>query len=196
MNMYKFKIVLIGDSGVGKTSIVCRFIYQRYNSETYPTIGAAFFIKTVNINNTNVTLKIWDSAGQERYRAITSIYFRDSLGCLCVFDVTNRHSFENLPDWLYDYRNNNNITNNIIIIVANKVDQPETKWKVTREEIAAFAEAEKCSLLYTNCVTGDNVDAAFEKLIAEIIKLNPSDRDDVIIRFPARIADSKCSCSS
>jgi small GTP-binding protein len=171
MAIHNFKVVLIGDSGVGKTSIVSCFIYQKADPNPYPTIGGAFCAKEMYVaNGKKVVLKIWDTAGQERFRSITKIYYKNAYGCLCVFDLTNRASFNNLNEWINEYKDTDN-KKSVIIILANKADFAESKWAVSRTELDDFAAVHQCEYLYTNCINGTNIDEAFEKLAAGIVSI-------------------------
>lgn len=157
------KIVIIGNSGVGKSTMMMWLTHNKFMGHLEPTIGASFCIKEMNVKGEKVKLHIWDTAGQERFRSISSIYYRDSIGCLCVFDVTNRESFEALGEWLKDYEKLTEFPHGIII-VANKCDAPLPKWKVTKQEIENFILEYQHELIYTNCISGENVIKTFQRL--------------------------------
>ena len=182
--MDALKIVLVGDAGVGKTSITYWLLKNKQYTDNCETIGAAFSTKEISmpINKagidyeTKIKFNIWDTAGQEKYRSIAKIYYKNTVGCLCVFDLTNRDSFLHMDRWLNDYRENSMSyesveTNfdNIIIIVANKSDYPESKWAVTRNDIKNFAAKHKCLFTFTNCITGEGVHEAFSIMAKTII---------------------------
>lgn len=170
MDREGYKIVLIGDSGVGKSSLVHWFIHNKpMTTETVPTIGAAFSIKTVAIGDKNVRFNIWDSAGQERYRSLVRLYYRNTNGCICVFDISNRKTFDNVDYWVNDYRNNANYESNIVL-VANKCDLNQSLWKVSEKEINETANKYSCEYLLTSCITGQNVMEAFIKVVDIISK--------------------------
>ena len=96
---YMFKIIILGDSGVGKTNILTKFIDDIFREDSKPTIGVELAIKTFIIDQLIVKTQIWDTAGQERFRAITAAYYKKAMGVIMVFDLTNRHSFEHLSNW-------------------------------------------------------------------------------------------------
>lgn len=97
---YLFKIVVIGDSGVGKTNLVSKFIDNSFHLDEKPTIGVEFSSKTVHINSQDIRCQIWDTAGQERFRALTKAYYNGAVGALVVFDLTNSKTFENITKWI------------------------------------------------------------------------------------------------
>jgi len=166
-----FKIVLIGDSNVGKTSIVYWLMYQKHcMTDVFPTIGTAFNTRTIEIDNRQIKLQLWDTAGQERFRSIAKIYYRGSYGCLCVFDVMDKDSFTGLKQWIEEYKNENNGIDYTILLIANKIDFPETEWDITREEILEYAMKQQCKCFFTSCMTGRNVNNAFEHLTKRIIE--------------------------
>ncbi|KAK8837655.1 hypothetical protein M9Y10_036188 [Tritrichomonas musculus] len=120
---FLFKIVLVGDSGVGKTNILSRFVRDIFCEDSKTTIGVEFATKTMTIKNKTVRLQIWDTAGQERYRAITNSYYRGANAAMVVFDITNSNSFKNVPKWLTEIRNNTDSASSIpIMLIANKSD--------------------------------------------------------------------------
>lgn len=126
-----YKILIIGDSGVGKTSILNRFSTDTFNESFISTIGVDFKIKKINVNGTDVKLQVWDTAGQERFRTITSSYYRGAHGIIIVFDVSDRESFLNVDHWIKEIDSfcvNRNIQK---ILIGNKID---LERKVTHEE--------------------------------------------------------------
>jgi small GTP-binding protein len=171
MNNQGYKIILIGDSGVGKSSIVFWINNYRQIYNSPPTVGIAFTTKELIIDGKSVKFEIWDTAGQERYRSICKMCYRNSVGCFCVFDVTNRESFENLDFWVNSYISGNNVHNSIIIIIANKTDIDKSQWKVTEKEVIQFAEKNNLKCIFTTCITGDNIYEAFYTLATEIINI-------------------------
>ena len=116
-----FKIVLIGDSGVGKSCILLRFADDKFNENFYATIGVDFRFKNVMVDDKSVKLQIWDTAGQERFKTITSAYYRGADGIIIVYDITDRNSFAHIKDWLDDV-NKYTDDNPLKIIVGNKID--------------------------------------------------------------------------
>ena len=168
MNEYGYKIILIGDSHVGKSSLVNWLLYGKPSDRISPTIGASFTFKEIVTNGKNVKLNIWDTAGQERFRSIVRIYYKNTSACICVFDLGDRGSFNNVKYWLDDYQTIND-GDNKIVIVANKCDLDKSKWKTTDEEIACLAREYDCEYIYTSCVTGQNVSDVFTKIANKIV---------------------------
>lgn len=134
---YIFKIILIGDSGVGKTSLMTRFTDKCYEESSLTTIGVDFKIKTIDIDGAKVKLQIWDTAGQEKFRAIVSNYYRGAQGILLVFDMLNRKSFTSLSDWLGELEKKGALNTADIMILGNKIDSKE-QIDVFDEEIQSF----------------------------------------------------------
>ena len=173
MDKNVYKIVLIGDSGVGKSSIAYWLLQNRRCLDFSSTIGASFLAKelcvTIKNNdgheeNTIINLHVWDTAGQERFRSIARMYYKNTAGCVCIFDLTSRESFINLNYWLRDYKENDYNSTTTIILIANKSDFPEENWKVSMKEIIDFANANDCSYFFTNCINGDGIQKAFKLL--------------------------------
>jgi Ras-related protein Rab-8A len=164
-----YKITIIGDTGVGKSSIVYSFINgEKFNGTMIPTIGVAFMTKTISINENKIILQIWDTAGQERFRSIARLYYKDSFGCLCVFDLTSRKSFDGLNIWIRDYLDGNNSNNHNIIIIGNKSDMDKDFWAVSEDEISYMCIKYSCKYLSTSSITGYNINQAFEMLAENI----------------------------
>ncbi|GMM41293.1 hypothetical protein FOG51_02175 [Hanseniaspora uvarum] len=165
---YLFKLLLIGDSGVGKSCLLLRFADNSYNSDYISTIGVDFKIKTLKLDNDKIVkLQIWDTAGQERFRTITSSYYRGAHGIIVVYDVTDLESFNNLNNWLQeiDKFGTNGVTK---IIVGNKNDLVDKK-QVTLEMAQEFAkEKGNLTVLETSALSSENVEQAFITMAKEI----------------------------
>ena len=170
---YLLKIVLIGDSGVGKTSVLSRFARDQYNPESKTTIGVEFATKTIHVDNKVVKAQIWDTAGQERYRAITAAYYRGALGALILYDITSSNSFNALDRWLKELRANTepNIT---IMLIGNKCDMKDLR-SVTPEEGQNYAREKNLLFVETSAKDSIRVNEAFTQLIEEIVKNTASD---------------------
>lgn len=176
----KHKIVLLGETGVGKTSLVSRFVNNRFTNMTESTIGGAFSTKYVDLDDNQIILNIWDTAGQERYRSISSFFYRGAVGCLCVFDVTDRKSFLMLSTWIKLFKEGNESQKYIIIIVGNKFDADKNKWQITEKEVKEYANENDCLYIFTSCFTGDNIQKTFN-LLAEKINVLDVDKNTMII---------------
>lgn len=136
---YIFKIILIGDSGVGKTSLMTRFTDKEFDNSLLSTIGVDFKIKTITLGKSKIKLQIWDTAGQERFRAVVSNYYRGAHGIFVVFDLINHESFVHLKDWFAELGRKNATETAEVMVLANKVDEIENR-KVPKEEITRFLE--------------------------------------------------------
>jgi len=164
-----FKIVIIGDTGVGKSNLLLRYTRNEFNPEFKATIGAEFATKTVQIEQRKVSVQAWDTSGSEQYRSVTSTYYRGALGALLCYDITKKLSFENLPRWLGDLRNQID-SRSAILVVGNKSDLKEFR-EVSKEEAQEFAEKNGLEYMETSALEPENVDAAFMEVIKEIHKL-------------------------
>uniref|UniRef100_A0A0G4HVC1 Uncharacterized protein n=1 Tax=Chromera velia CCMP2878 TaxID=1169474 RepID=A0A0G4HVC1_9ALVE len=163
---YLFKIVLIGDSGVGKSNLLSRFTRDEFNLESKSTIGVEFATKSVPTDGKIIKAQIWDTAGQERYRAITSAYYRGAVGALLVYDISKRASFEHIERWLTELRDHAD-PNIVILLVGNKSDLAHLRM-VGAEEAAAFAEKHGLACIETSALDATNVEKAFHRILFEI----------------------------
>ena len=153
---YKLKLIVLGDSGVGKTNIIKRYINDEFSTDTKATVGVEFFYKTFKINNDILKLEIWDTAGQERYKSITSAYYRGSRGALIVYDITRFSSFESIERWIAEI--NEKVSGSLkILVIGNKVDLEEER-KVNIEEALDKAQSLNVSLLETSALESTNID--------------------------------------
>ncbi|KAF6132401.1 RAB11A isoform 5 [Pan troglodytes] len=136
---YLFKVVLIGDSGVGKSNLLSRFTRNEFNLESKSTIGVEFATRSIQVDGKTIKAQIWDTAGQERYRAITSAYYRGAVGALLVYDIAKHLTYENVERWLKELRDHAD-SNIVIMLVGNKSDLRHLR-AVPTDEARAFAEA-------------------------------------------------------
>jgi Ras-related protein Rab-11A len=164
-----FKIVLVGDSGVGKTNLLTRFSKNEFSIESKTTIGVEFATKTITTESGHVIkAQIWDTAGQDRYRAIASSYYKGAVGALLVYDITKTKSFENVEKWLTELREHGS-ENMCTMLIGNKSDLANDR-QVQTEEAEAYAEKEQMALLETSALDSSNVATAFECIIKVIYK--------------------------
>ena len=163
-----FKLVLIGDSGVGKTNILSRYISNEFSLATQSTVGVEFGSKIIKKNDKLIKLQIWDTAGQERYKSITSAYYKGSKGALVVYDISRNATFENVDKWIGELKANGS-EDVLIMLVGNKSDL-EDKRQVQTEEVKKKAEQYKIAFCETSALDGKNIDHAFDSLINEIAK--------------------------
>ncbi|KAK9665897.1 hypothetical protein RND81_14G144200 [Saponaria officinalis] len=166
---YLFKLVLIGDSGVGKSNLLSRFTKNEFNLESKSTIGVEFATRSLNIDSKVIKSQIWDTAGQERYRAITSAYYRGAVGALLVYDVTRKVTFENTARWLRELREHTD-PNIVVMLIGNKSDLRHLV-AVTTEEGKAFAEQEGLFFMETSALEATNVEQAFSEVLTQIHRI-------------------------
>ena len=164
---FLLKIVLIGDSGVGKTNLLSRFARDQFNPDSKSTIGVEFATKTLDIEGKTVKAQIWDTAGQERYRAITSAYYRGAIGALLLYDITASLTFNSLTRWLQELRENAD-SNIVVMLVGNKCDLQELR-AVSKDEGVGFAQSENLLFIETSARDATNVQESFTTLITEIV---------------------------
>ena len=165
---YQFKIILLGDSGVGKTSLLSRYMEEGFIPNRPCTVNVDFKIKNLKIDkSTSAKITIWDTCGQEKYRAMTYQYFKDAQGIVLLYDVTDRESFNNLNIWLEQIEKNMFKEDLSIILVGNKIDL--NFRNVTYEEAEKFAEKNYLMYCETSSKEGINVEDAFEMLTKNII---------------------------
>lgn len=175
-----YKIVLIGDSGVGKSSLVGYITNNRNINEMYPTVGAAYTTKDFIVGEQKIKINIWDTAGQERFKSLGPMYYKNTDACLAVFDVTNYESFQNVRTWIEEYKNINTNNKYVITLVANKCEIGVGKWKVPLSEIKSFASDYGYRYALTSCLTGKNVSSLFETLVGDIVELLPPNTKEAI----------------
>lgn len=163
---YLFKLLLIGDSGVGKTCILVRFSEDAFNSTFISTIGIDFKIRTVDIDGRKIKLQIWDTAGQERFRTITTAYYRGAMGIMLVYDVTSEKSFDNIRNWIRNIEENA-ASDVEKMILGNKCDLADSRM-VSKERGQLLADEHGVKFMETSAKSGLNVESAFTALAKDI----------------------------
>lgn len=166
---YLFKVVLIGDSGVGKSNLLSRFTRNEFNLESKSTIGVEFATRSIQVDGKTIKAQIWDTAGQERYRAITSAYYRGAVGALLVYDIAKHLTYENVERWLRELRDHAD-QNIVIMLVGNKSDLRHLR-AVPTDEAKAFAEKNNLSFIETSALDSTNVETAFHNILTEIYRI-------------------------
>ncbi|KAJ8633425.1 hypothetical protein MRB53_026761 [Persea americana] len=163
---YLFKVVLIGDSGVGKSNLLSRFTKNEFSLESKSTIGVEFATRSLNVEGKVIKAQIWDTAGQERYRAITSAYYRGAIGALLVYDVTRHTTFENVERWLKELRDHTD-PNIVVMLIGNKSDLRHLV-AVSTEDGKSFAQRENLYFMETSALEATNVENAFAEVLTHI----------------------------
>ncbi|XP_072966433.1 ras-related protein RABA4d-like [Typha angustifolia] len=166
---YVYKVVLIGDSAVGKSQLLARFSRNAFSLDSKATIGIEFNTKTVTIDHKTIKAQIWDTAGQERYRAVTSAYYRGAVGAMLVYDMTNRKTFDHVERWLEELRGHAD-KNLIIMLIGNKSDL-RTLRAVPTEDAKEFAQRESLFFMETSALEATNVETAFLTILNEIYRI-------------------------
>ena len=188
---FLFKVVLIGDSGVGKSNLLSRFTRNEFNLDSKSTIGVEFATRSVQVDSKTVKAQIWDTAGQERYRAITSAYYRGAVGALLVYDIAKHPTYQNVHRWLKELRDHAD-SNIVIMLVGNKSDLKHLR-AVPTDEAKAFATENNLSFIETSALDASNVEAAFQNILSVIYhivaKKNLENSSDVIQPLEGRGID-------
>jgi len=171
-----FKLIIIGDSSVGKSNILTKYLKDEFDPNSKATVGVEFGTKKLKIKNKNLKIQIWDTAGQERYRSITSAYYKGAKGALIVYDITRKNTFENIDKWISDIKSNGD-ENVCIIIIGNKSDL-EDKREVIKDEGIQKAKSFKAAFMETSALSGDNISKAFDEIIEQIFENNCPDNSE------------------
>ncbi|EGC39005.1 rab11A, RAB family GTPase [Dictyostelium purpureum] len=166
---YLYKIVLIGDSGVGKSNLLSRFTRNEFSLETKSTIGVEFATRTIQTEGKTIKAQVWDTAGQERYRAITSAYYRGAVGALLVYDIAKQATYKSVERWLTELRENAD-RNIEIMLVGNKSDLRHLR-EVSTDEAKEFSEKHKLTFIETSALDSSNVELAFQNILTQIYHL-------------------------
>jgi len=185
------KLLIVGNSSVGKSCILSRYCNDIFNNTFISTIGIDFNIKRIKVNNKNIKLQLWDTAGQERFKSITVGYFRGSQGALVVYDVSDRKSFENVVNWIKDLKEHGNKSMDLFLI-ANKIDLDRV---VSTEEGKNLAKNYNIPYFECSAKSGDNIDNIFESISIiisqKIIKISDSNKTIVLQKEEKKHTEQK-----
>ena len=162
------RVVMIGNTEVGKTSIMNRLILGTFNSGEGATVGANYQLYIQEVNQHKIEIQIWDTAGQEKYRSLGPIYFRNALGAIVVYDVTNRTSFDTLSEWITAFQNVAG-TETVIAVIGNKSDRPDAVVDIGQAE--AWAQKHGYHHFITSAKNGDGVVDAFRELAKLLLRM-------------------------
>ena len=173
-----FKIVLIGDSFVGKTNIMSKYLKNEFHEDSKATVGVEFGAKKFDIEGKSVKAQIWDTAGQERYKSITTTYYKGAKGALIVYDITRKETFDSVDRWISELVNSGD-KNMTMLLIGNKCDL-DNQRQVSKEQGEEKAKAFKVAFLETSASSGENLDVAFEMIMKEVYSKckNELDEDD------------------
>jgi small GTP-binding protein len=212
-----FKVILIGESGVGKTNLFTRFMRNEFKSDTTATIGIEFAIKNYEVKDKIIKVQLWDTAGQERYKAVTRQYYRGAMGAIVVYDITNRNSYRRVDSWIREIKTFSSNPHCVLVLLGNKCDL-STARQVTVEEATDFAKRHEMSFLETSALDSTNVTRAFQMTLKDIYQtmldhgtpnvdtntyagtnINSNLRGQAIVLDPENpgpgvIPDPKCKC--
>ena len=171
-----FKIILVGDTSVGKTNIINKYIKNEFHEDFCATIGVEFSHKQFIVDNHKIKAQIWDTAGQERYKAITRAYYKGAKGAFIVYDITRKETFDDIDKWRNELVSscNKEVT---VMLIGNKCDL-EDKREVLKEQGEEKAKSFGCAFLETSALNGDNIDKGFELMVSEIFKKYGSETID------------------
>ena len=165
-----FKLILLGDSAVGKTNILSKYLRDEFDQNSKSTVGVEFSTRNIKIDSYIIKVQIWDTAGQERYRSITNAYYKGAKGGLLIFDLTRRATFDSIDKWIPDLKTNGD-ENMVIILIGNKNDLKEQR-EVSTEEGENKAKMFKMAYMETSALDGNNIENAFNELINTVYKKN------------------------
>lgn len=175
---FQFKLVLLGDSAVGKSSLVLRFVRGQFFEYQESTIGAAFLTQTVALNDTTVKFEIWDTAGQERYHSLAPMYYRGAAAAIVVYDITNSDSFTRAKNWVRELQRQG--SPNVVIALAGNKNDLASKRKVQPEEATQYADENGIFFMETSAKTAANVNELFVAIARKLPKTQdqqkPQDR--------------------
>lgn len=167
-SQYSYKFIIIGSSGVGKTAIMKRLVENTFSADSQSTIGVEFDSTSIDVDGQNIKLQIWDTAGQERFRSIAKAYFRNAVGVILVFDITERKTFDDVNMWLNDVHTLCD-PSAVVILVGNKSDLSSSRV-VTLTEAENFASHHQLTYIETSARVGDNVRDAFTRVATTIYR--------------------------
>ena len=199
---FLFKIVMIGDSGVGKSNLLSRFTRNEFTIECLSTIGVEFATKSVPVDSKNIKAQIWDTAGQERFCAISNVYYRRAVGALLVYDITDSQTYENVTNWLKDLKDHAD-GNIVVMLVGNKCDLKHLR-AVPTEVAQQFADSNQMSFIETSALSSTNVEEAFTSVVKDIYRLvydqcipmSPIDQIERALEIDKMVEDSEFRLTS
>uniref|UniRef100_A0A6B2LHQ4 Uncharacterized protein n=1 Tax=Arcella intermedia TaxID=1963864 RepID=A0A6B2LHQ4_9EUKA len=199
-DMIESKIVLLGDTGVGKTSIALRFTNDTFQPRTNPTIGASFLMKSMTVDDRKLKLQIWDTAGQERFRSLAPMYYRGASAALLVYDLTSPFSFNKVKEWVNELKIN--VPDDIIIVVVgNKLDKAQKHREISTETGQEYARSVGAAFFETSAKTKEGIEEAFHSIAQKLIeiqvqkqKAEPQEQSTIKIQQEKTTTQPQSSC--
>ncbi|XP_010249765.1 PREDICTED: ras-related protein RHN1-like isoform X2 [Nelumbo nucifera] len=188
------KLVLLGDMGTGKTSLVLRFVKGQFFEYQESTIGAAFFTQVLSLNEATVKFDIWDTAGQERYHSLTPMYYRGAAAAVVVYDISSVDSFIRAKKWVQELQRQGN-PNMVMVLVANKADLQD-KRKVENEEGEQYAKENELFFIETSAKTAQNVNELFYEIAMRLAKACPARPSGINLQDEAQEGGRRLFCCS
>jgi Ras-related protein Rab-8A len=193
---YLIKLLIIGDSGSGKSCILLRYSDNSFTPSFITTIGIDFKIKTIEVKGFRVKLQIWDTAGQERFRTITTAYYRGAMGILVVYDISNEKTFDNVQNWIRNIKEHASDKTEMIL-VGNKIDL-ESIRKVETSRGQELAKKYQMDFFETSAKTGINIDKCFTSIVEIILNnfntVSNDNNNTVSVTMDNKNTDNKCNC--
>ncbi|KAM3128247.1 hypothetical protein pb186bvf_019666 [Paramecium bursaria] len=177
-----FKVILLGDTSVGKSQILQRFTRNMFIDHSSATVGVEFSAKPMEILNKKIKLQVWDTAGQEKFKGIARAYYKGAVGALMIYDITDSTSFQSIKRWQDEVQQHAK-ENIVLMLVGNKCDLEQNR-KVTKKESIEFAQANKMGFLETSAKTGQNIDFAFQQLAEELLRNIDVKQEDEFKNIP------------
>jgi len=184
------KLVLLGDTQVGKSSTVIRFVKNEFDQYRYPTIGATFLTQSVHLHDYIVKFEIWDTAGQEKYRSLAPLYYRGANAALIVYDITNKASFEHAKNWAEEVREREG-SHVVIGLAGNKVDL-EGRRMVEKSEADSFSRKAGFVFRETSAKTGEGILEIFKSIAELVPRPKPEDQEDNLVGLPPPASSGSC----
>ncbi len=165
------KIVMLGDSAVGKTSIALRYIENKFSNAHIVTLGATFQQPKVKLKNGNtIKMNLWDTSGEEKFKSMLPMYYKSAKGAILTYDIGCKKSFENVTDWIDELHDHVKLENSVMVLVGNKKDLPPEEREVSTSTAASLAQEHNMLFLEVSAKSGDNIDEIFNSLAEELSK--------------------------
>ncbi|KAJ4718149.1 Ras-related protein [Melia azedarach] len=186
------KLVLVGDMGTGKTSLVSRFIKGQFYDHQEPTIGAAFFTQILSLTEATVKFDIWDTAGQERYHSLAPMYYRGAAAAVVVYDISNMDTYNRAKKWVQELQRQGN-QNLVMALVANKIDL-DSQREVQTEEAEQFAQENGMFYIETSAKTAHNINDLFYEIAKRLARINPPKRSGINLNHETQERRKRFCC--